>query len=219
MTLVKWSKYNWDAFKKDDLAFRCLFPTSLAGFGVNSLYGLSTNSAFNSTIACLANIRMVIFRDRAKADYVNKILNAGVREMTLKEILRAPTAIRSVFRNLNSRRFANSARDYVMAKSSNPFLKYVVRRLTSTQEVSMADVIAPLTVINEFQRSRLAKMDPDDFLEKIVRKLQTSGTAARMLGKAKVIALTLINRSEARVLINEAAQGKFNRRAIRASYI
>lgn len=219
MTLVKWSKYNWEAFKSDDLAFRCLFPISLGGFGINSLYGLSTNSAFNSTVACLANVRMVVFADAEKAAYVNSVLNAGVRDMSLDEVLRAPTAIRSVFRNLNSRRFANSAREYVMAKSSNPFLKYVVRRLTATQEVSMADVIAPLTVINEFQRSRLAKIDPNDFLEKIVKKLQTSGTAARMLGKGKVVALTLINRSEARVLINEAAKGKFSRRAIRASYI
>lgn len=219
MTLVKWSNYDWGLFKSHDLAFRCLFPTSFGGFAISSLYGLATNSSFNSTVACLANIRMLVFNDPARTAYVNKILNAGVRKMTDEELLRAPTAIRSVYRTINSRRFANNAKAFVMSHSVNPFLRHVVRRLTSTESITMAEVIAGLTVINEFQRSRLAKMDPKDFLEKVVKKLQNSSTAARMLGPGKVIALTMVNKSEARALISEAARGEFKLREVRSSFV
>jgi hypothetical protein len=190
------------------IAFACFVPVGLGGFGLSSLYGLSTNEAFNSFQAGIANMKMICYTFPGYANFANTVLNSGVREMDAEAILRNPMAIRTNNRCLNMRRFSNVAKAIVINKSVNPVIKAQRDGAFEASDDVIFGTIENSKVINEVQRSRLWEISVNSYVESIVAKLQSSKTAANLLGMKKCYCIAHINKSEARVLLNEMASGK-----------
>lgn len=212
LSVFRWSKYSKTMWGSNDLIFRAFFPVGLSGFGMNSLFGLSTNEAFDSLVSGLGNCRMIVCAYPKLQPIIDHVLKAGVRPMNTEELLRSGTSLRTNLRCLNTRRFANVAKNIIMNRTTNPLLKVVVSLLSDTSVIPAVAALENVDVFHEVTRTRVWKIGPMPFMEKVVAKLQSSSTAMRVIGAKKVAGILILNRAEARRLIDEASRGIFVRR-------
>lgn len=212
LSIYRWSKYSKAVWGSNDILFRVFLPVGLSGFGMNSLFGLSTNEAFDSLVSALGNCRMIIYAYPKLKPIMEHILKAGVRPMNTEELLRSGTSLRSNLRCLNTRRFANVAKTIIMNRTTNPLLQVVVSLLTDVSVLPTIAALDKVDVMHEVTRTRVWKVGPMPFMEKVVAKLQSSTTAMRVIGPKRVAGILIINRAEARKLIDEATRGIFVKR-------
>lgn len=213
-TIRRWSGHRNDLGSTSNLAFMCFVPVGLGGLGISTLFGLSTNENYVSIHSGVAAMKMICHRFSSFVTLSDKILNAGMRPMEDESILRSPFSMRTVYRTLNTRRFANAAKAIVTNKAVNPFFKAIVQVSRSDNVDFALATISSLSVINEIQRQKLYAMSPLSFVEKVIGKLQTSGTAARLVGNVRCAALLMINKSEAKQLVKEMVLGIFSKRFV-----
>jgi hypothetical protein len=209
LMIRRWSGYKLDLKKSALLPFMAFVPVGLGGLGISTLVGLSTNESYVSINTGLANMKLICHRFPKYAPIANLILNAGVRSMSDETLLRAPFSLRTKYRCLNTRRFANAAKEHVISQAVNPFLKSIVKAYKDGYDDFAVMTIASQKVVNELQRQKLEKMSMTTFLDKLIGKLQTSDTAAKVIGPYRCAAITLVNKSEAKVLLTEIVNGKF----------
>jgi len=208
-TLRRWGLKTMDDSALYRMAFMSYVPVGLGGFGFSTIFGLATNEAYNSMNAGIANMKMICHSFRSYAPLANKILNAGVRSMDEESILRNPHAMRTKLRCLNTRRFANAAKSYIMNNSVNTLIRAVAQGDFEGADENMLAYIANNHTIDEIVRTRFWKMSTKCFVEKIVSKLQTSRTAASVLGNKRCQSIFMVNRSESRQLILEICAGAY----------
>lgn len=210
---ARWGLKSFEGSDSSRLAFASFIPIGLGGFGVPSLFQVSTNEAFGAMQSGIANMKMICHGYKGFAPMANTYLNAGVRDMSAETILRNPTTMRTKLRCLNLQRFANAAKAVVLKKSTNTLIMAVNRGdFDSADDAKLATVTATAD-LSEIQRSRLWAMSITSHVDNVVAKLQNSATAATIVGKKKAIGIFLANRSEARMILNETAKGRLVYRA------
>jgi len=213
-TLKKWGMPKGSDADLDRLAFAMFIPIGLGGFGISSLYGLSTNEGFNSMQAGIAAMRMICHSFPAFAPMANKYLNAGIRTMTTEGILRNPTAWRTKLRCLNLRRFENAAKAKVLGSSTNTLVQAANRGDFDEADDAILAAIEADKNISEVKRKMLWNITSKSHIDSLVGKLQSSSTAAAMLGRKKCLVIFIANRSEARLLIKETMMGRLVQRVL-----
>lgn len=207
-SLCRWGMKEGSKDGVKRMAFMSYVPVGLGGFGTSNLYGLATNESFNSMTAGISYMKMICNKFPVYITMANSLLNAGVRDMDAVGILRNPYSIRSKLRCLNTRRFANVAKAYILKNSVNTLISTVAHGEFDGNDDDILATIENTTNIDEVTRSRLWKMTTMSFVEKVVAKLQTSRTAASVIGTRRCMSLLLVNRSECRTLIREIMDNK-----------
>lgn len=211
-SLCRWGMKEGSDDGTKRMAFMSYVPVGLGGFGTSNLYGLSTNESFNSMTAGISYMKMICNKFPVYITMANSLLNAGVRDMDAVGILRNPYSIRSRLRCLNTRRFANVAKAYILKNSVNTLISTVARGEFDGNDDDILATIENTTRLDEVTRSRLWKMTTMSFVEKVVAKLQTSRTAASVIGVRRCMSLAIVNKSECRTLIKEIMEDKLQMR-------
>jgi len=212
-SLCRWGMKNRSETGVSRMAFMSYVPVGLGGFGFSNLYGLTTNESFDSMTSGISNMKMIccVFPDYARM--ANSLLNVGVRNMDTVGILRNPHSMRTKYRCLNTRRFANVAKAYIMRNSVNTLISTVAHGGLDDADRDIMRTIENTSDIDEVTRVALWKMSMMAFVEKVVAKLQTSRTAAAVIGSRRCMAILMVNRSECRTLIREIMDNKLSIRA------
>jgi glutamyl/glutaminyl-tRNA synthetase len=187
-------------------------PIGMGGLGLCSLFGLATNESFNSMQAGIANMKMICHRFPKYANMANTYLNAGVRNMDNESVLRNPTAFRTKLRCLNLRRFENAAKAKIIMSSTNALIETVNSGKYDNVDEAILRVIESTKDLSEVKRKLLWDLSIKSYIDTLVGKLQSSQTAATLIGKKRCIAIYLANKSEARVLMSEMTSGKLTYR-------
>lgn len=209
---------RWGCKAKTDeeilrVCFSLYVPIGLGGFGISTLYGLSTNESFNAMQSGISAMKLIVHRYKGFRALANTYLNAGMRTMSEESILRNPMALRTNNRCLNLRRFANAAKHIVIKKSTNALIQRAARGVFDGMEQDIVKELMRTRVISEVKRVLLWDMTIQSYIESIVGKLQTSQTAARVLGFRKALRIQVANKSECRTLLKEIAAGRVAKRA------
>jgi len=207
-SLKRWGYKPHHESHHDRMSFALHIPVGLGGFGISNLHGLSTNEGFNSMQAGIASMKMICHRFPGYAQMANLYLNAGLRDMSEDAVLRNPTAWRTKLRCLNLRRFENSAKAKVMKTSANALIKSANRGDFDSVDDAIVGYIAGTRSLSEIKRKLLFDMSSGSLIDSIVGKLQSSTTAASLLGKRRCMVILIANKSEARQLIKETMMGK-----------
>jgi|NOAtaT_5_FD_contig_101_351577_length_3689_multi_3_in_0_out_0_1 hypothetical protein len=213
-TFCRWGLKEKEENNLNRLAFCCYVPVGLGGFGLSTRYNISTNESFNAMQSGIANMKLICHSFPVYASVANVYLNAGVREMDSKSILRNPNGFRTNLRCLNLRRFANAARAKVMRTSTNILIREANRGAFDKLDNSIIATVSAMDKISEVKRKLLWDMTFVSYVDKIVGKLQSSDTAASLLGRKVAFAIAIANRSEARVLLSETVTGNLSVRNV-----
>jgi hypothetical protein len=204
-------RWGLKTFKEDNLmrlAFAMYVPVGLGGFGLSSLYGLSTNESFNSMQAGIAAMKMICSSFQGFTAMANVYINSGVRDMSNAAVLQNPCAFRTRLRCLNMRRFANAAKRVVVRDSTNRIIAAVRRGDFTKADEAFEVIMAKTKDISEIQRKHLYDMTVMSYVDSVVGKLQSSTTALSLLGRRISTAIFIANRSESRMLIHETLIGR-----------
>jgi hypothetical protein len=212
-TMRRWGFKRTDGDAMIRMAFAMYVPVGLGGFGISTLYGLSTNESFNAIQSGIASMKMIAHRYSGLRELANAYLNAGVRAQSDEATLRNPMAIRSCNRCLNLRRFANAARYIVLRDSTNTLIRKAAMGAFSKLDQGIVQELMRTKVISEVKRVLLWDMTMMSYIDSVVGKLQTSQTAAKVLGFKKAMRILVANKSECHTLIKETVSGSFSRRS------
>lgn len=211
LRIREWSGYRNDLGTSSIFHFMMFVPVNLGGLGLLSLYSLSTNEGYTSLIDSVSNMKMICHCYPEFAPVANSVLNVGMRYMDAEGILKNVFSIKTKARCLNSHRFPNAAKDKVMRKVVNPFIVSLIAASRVTLDDTAVATIENANVVNEVQRSKLYDMSPISVFDTVLGKLQSSGTAARLLGNAKCAIILMINKREANQIIGNLMKGILSR--------
>jgi hypothetical protein len=206
-TLKRWGLKHVDKESMDRIAFALHVPIGLGGLGISTLFGLSTNESLSSLQSGVAAMKMIVAQFPGYRQFANSFLNADIRPMSTEGILRNPMAMRTANRCLNVRRFANVAKAFILRNSTNALIKEANRGTFDESDEAIINTIAADTNISELKRKHLWDMTIASYLDTVVGKLQSSSTAAALIGAKRALAIYIANRGEAKMLINELALG------------
>jgi len=209
-TLKRWGLKHEDDENLDRLAFAIHVPVGLGGLGISTLFGLSTNESLSALQTGVAAMKMIVFRFNGYRQLANQFLNAPMRPMSAEGILRNPMAIRTTYRCLNVRRFANVAKAFILKNSTNALIKEANRGTFNEVDDTILRIIAADANISEIKRKHLWDMTIASHLDTVIGKLQSSSTAAALIGVKRTLLIYAANRGEAKLLINELATGRLN---------
>jgi len=209
---VRWGLNSFKDPELDRLALCSYMPVALGGLGVPSLYQLATNEGFSAVQNGLANVKLICHRFSGYLPLVERMLNAGTREVSEEEILRNPTSVRTKLRCINRRRFANVAKAALLKASTNTLIREVARGAYNNADEAIYETIATTTELSEIQRSLLWNLTTAGIIDSYVAKLQNSATAASVIGHRAAMSILLANKSEARMLLNELATNRLTYR-------
>jgi hypothetical protein len=209
-SLKRWGLKHEDSGNLDHLAFALHVPIGLGGLGISTLFGLSTNESLSAVQTGIAAMKMVVFRFPGYRQLANTFLNAPLRPLTTEGILRNPMAFRTTYRCLNVRRFANVAKAFVLKNSTNALIKEANRGTFNEADDTILRIIAADSNISELKRKHLWDMTISSHLDTVIGKLQSSSTAAALIGSKRAILIFAANRGEAKMLINELATGRLS---------
>jgi hypothetical protein len=212
-TLKRWGLKHEDDSALSMISFALFVPIGLGGFGMSTLFGLSTNESLSALQSGIAAMKLIVRRFPGYAHFANTILNAGVRPMTAEGILRNPMAIRTNLRCLNVRRFANVAKAFILRNSTNALIIEANRGTFDGLDEAIMMTISADSDISEVKRKYLWDMTISSYLDTVVGKLQSSSTASALIGAKRAIVIYAANRGEARMLINEMATGNLSVRS------
>lgn len=205
--IKRWSRYD-KAFKVTNTLLMMMWvPRTLGGLGLSSLFSLSTNETFSSFEAGLACMRFLSHQFTGIREFYNSVIQGEVDDMESLAVLRAPRSIRIREMMLKEDRLSRAAVAVVKAKAVNPFIRSVSELAKAGVSSVCADVIAQTDLIHDFTRERLWKIDPMNVIESIVGKLQTSSTAASLIGRKKMLAILIANRFECARFIMQFQRG------------
>lgn len=211
-TMTRWGMKATTREEIDRLAFASFIPVGMGGLGLCSLYGIATNESFNSMQSGIANMKLICHRFPKYAKMANVYLNAGVRDMSSESILRNPTAWRTKLRCLNLRRFENAAKAKIIRTSTNALIETANRGVFDHVDDAIVKSIESTKNLSEIKRKLLWDISIKSYIDTIVGKLQSSSTAASLIGMRKCLAIYVANKSEARVLMREMVTGKLTMR-------
>lgn len=211
-TMTRWGMKATTREEVDRLAFASYVPIGMGGLGLCSLFGIATNESFNSMQSGIANMKLICHRFPKYAKMANLYLNAGVRDMSTESILRNPTAWRTKLRCLNLRRFENAAKAKIIRTSTNALIETANRGVFDHVDDAIVKSIESTKNLSEIKRKLLWDMSIKSYIDTLVGKLQSSSTAASLIGKKKCLAIYIANKSEAKVLMKEMVTGKLTMR-------
>lgn len=207
-TMTRWGMKADTEPDLDRLALASYIPIGMGGLGLCSLHGIATNESFNSMQSGLANMKLICHRFPKYVNMANTYLNAGVRDMSSEAILRNPTAWRTKLRCLNLRRFENAAKAKILMSSTNALIEIANRGGFDHVDDAIVRDIEATRNLSEIKRKLLWDISIKSYVDTLVGKLQSSSTAASLIGVKKCMAIYIANKSEARVLMREMVTGK-----------
>lgn len=206
-TLAKWGLKDVGDESLANLALGLVIPVGLGGLGISTLFGLSTNESLCSLQSGIAAVKMIVKSFPGYTAMAETYLNANMRELDAEGILRNPMAMRTEYRCLNVRRFANVAKAVILKTSTNTLIMEAARGEFDGTDNAIIATIANDRHISEVKRKYLWDMTISSHLDTVVGKLQSSSTAADLIGYKRTLSLYVANRSEARMLLKEISTG------------
>jgi len=199
-SLKKWNNYKELDVK--DLALRVFMPYQVGGFALNSLYSLATNETFDTFQSCSASCWLISKCFASTAKYYESKFSIVPNESDPGLILRNPRTLRFDVPHISNMKFQNMTRAFVLKKSLFPLIVDISTQISNLHDDPFTCIVANSYVISEVVRDLLWAMDPKSMIETIVGKLQTGEAAAKLLGKARVMAVNLVYRKQAQNVIS-----------------
>nr|QDH86725.1 MAG: hypothetical protein H4BulkLitter2426701_000002 [Qinviridae sp.] len=130
-----------------------------------------------------------------------------MRQQSPDSFLRAPNAIRSAGLTLNTQRFANKMREWIMVNARNPYITNVLEATDSDASLIFGVRALEMRKISGVGLKTLSTMQPDEAVNKLVSKLQRSATAASLLGHRNCLRIAMANKYQAQQVINSFGSG------------